>query len=57
MERDLGRVQVSRIVHDLILSRVINENLYKTDSRQAHQMMKDDPRIFEDVGYILLCHS
>ncbi|KAF8076251.1 ribosomal RNA-processing protein 8 [Lyophyllum atratum] len=28
--------------------RLINESLYKTDSHEAHQMMKEDPRVFED---------
>ncbi|RDB22865.1 hypothetical protein Hypma_010341 [Hypsizygus marmoreus] len=28
--------------------RMINESLYKTDSRKAHQMMKEDPQVFED---------
>ncbi|KAG5648681.1 hypothetical protein DXG03_000027 [Asterophora parasitica] len=30
------------------ISRLINESLYKTDSAEAHQMMKEDPRVFED---------
>ncbi|KAG6903381.1 hypothetical protein C0995_013134 [Termitomyces sp. Mi166 len=28
--------------------RIINESLYKSDSSQAHKMMKADPRVFED---------
>ncbi|KAG6868455.1 hypothetical protein C0993_002593 [Termitomyces sp. T159_Od127] len=28
--------------------RLINESLYKSDSSQAHKMIKEDPRIFED---------
>ncbi|KAF9483950.1 hypothetical protein BDN70DRAFT_873077 [Pholiota conissans] len=28
--------------------RLINENLYKTDSHEAQQMMKNDPKVFEE---------
>ncbi|KAG6817204.1 hypothetical protein H0H87_011562 [Tephrocybe sp. NHM501043] len=28
--------------------RIINESLYKSDSLHAHEMMKEDPRVFED---------
>ncbi|KDR83585.1 hypothetical protein GALMADRAFT_235848 [Galerina marginata CBS 339.88] len=28
--------------------RLINENLYKSNSRTAHQMMRDDPHVFEE---------
>ncbi|KAG6854994.1 hypothetical protein C0991_005923 [Blastosporella zonata] len=28
--------------------RMINESLYKSDSLHAHQMMKEDPRVFQD---------
>ncbi|KAG5637009.1 hypothetical protein H0H81_006109 [Sphagnurus paluster] len=28
--------------------RLINESLYKSDSRKAHQMMKEDPSVYED---------
>ncbi|KAG6832928.1 hypothetical protein H0H92_004812 [Tricholoma furcatifolium] len=28
--------------------RMINESLYKSDSHHAHQMMKEDPHVFED---------
>jgi ribosomal RNA-processing protein 8 len=34
----------------LTISRLINESLYKTDSQQAHQMMLDDPKVYEDVS-------
>jgi ribosomal RNA-processing protein 8 len=34
----------------LTTSRLINETLYKTDSRQAHQMMLSDPKVYEDVS-------
>ncbi|KAF9569359.1 uracil phosphoribosyltransferase [Agrocybe pediades] len=28
--------------------RLINENLYKSDSHSAHQMMREDPQVFEE---------
>ncbi|KAF5321975.1 hypothetical protein D9619_000752 [Psilocybe cf. subviscida] len=28
--------------------RLINENLYKTDSHEAHNMMKENPKVFEE---------
>jgi len=33
--------------------RIINESLYKSNSHSAHQMMRDDPKIFEEyhVGF------
>lgn len=34
---------------ELFFCRLINESLYKSVSSQASKMMKEDPRIFEDV--------
>lgn len=30
--------------------RLLNENMYTTDSHQAYQMMRDDPQLFEQVN-------
>ncbi|KAF8974344.1 methyltransferase-domain-containing protein [Flammula alnicola] len=37
--------------------RLINENLYKTDSREAHQMMREDPKVFEEVYVFLFVYA
>jgi len=29
--------------------RMINETLYKSKSTEAHQLMHDDPKVFEEV--------
>lgn len=44
---DLSRLNI--LSTDEVI-RLINENLYKTDSREAHQLMRDDPRIYEQVS-------
>ena len=36
------------------LRRLINENLYKTDSHQARELMRNDSKVFEEVRYVLM---
>ena len=32
-----------------IFARLINETLYKSDSKEAHEMMQKDRKVFEEV--------
>jgi len=41
----------SQYLQGFTILRMINESLYKTDSHQAHQMMKVDPHVFQDVNF------
>jgi hypothetical protein len=33
----------------------VNEELYKSDSTHAHGLMRDDPRIYEEVSADIIC--
>ncbi|TFK29353.1 ribosomal RNA-processing protein 8 [Coprinopsis marcescibilis] len=49
MEEDLTPLQITmKQSLDGAKFRMINENLYKSDSEQAHSMMKEDPAVFHE---------
>jgi ribosomal RNA-processing protein 8 len=59
MKRSLDGARFRQVLskcslHPFIFARLINETLYKSDSHEAHQMMRKDPKVYEEVRGCLL---
>jgi hypothetical protein len=55
MVRGSGEPELVHIVSSqaLMAWRLINETLYKTDSQHAHEMMRQDPKVYDEVSVFL----